>query len=291
MSQLVLPKPLYFCSLIALFDRTLIETGLQEENRLRAKARRDQAEAAQGAGGTTPAVHRTASGFVATEDVHVVGDASAGRKRPLSSVSREELPATNRDARSPAKPGAPGEGSEIRPARNFAKYVDYNFSAMTDTKGGFLSAEDDPWNKAFAAPDGRGGGAAGPSQAEERPKHMTAAEWERLQLIRNLKRQKSGPYEPGLSALTEPEKRKKCSECGSLEIDWVWEEVFGVSVCGACKEKFPDKYSLLTKTECREDYLLTDREFRLLSFPSLVCRGILGSFLAETSCCSRAQGR
>ncbi|KAJ3037890.1 hypothetical protein HDV00_001234 [Rhizophlyctis rosea] len=30
----------------------------------------------------------------------------------------------------------------------------------------------------------------------------------------------------------------------------------------ACKDAVPDKYSLLTKTECREDYLLTESELR-----------------------------
>jgi len=125
---------------------------------------------------------------------------------------------------------------------------------MTDTKGGFLSAEDDPWNKALSTGDGR------PSQ-EEKPKHLTVAEWERLQLIRDLQRRKQGPFEPGLSVLADKEEAKKCRECGSLEIDWVWEEVFSCRVCNSCKEKHPDKYSLLTKTECREDYLLTEREF------------------------------
>lgn len=115
-----------------------------------------------------------------------------------------------------------------------------------------MSAEDDPWNKALSS-DGKPG-------QEEKPKHMTAAEWERLQLIRNLKRRKEGLFEPGLSVLADEKERKKCRECGSLEIDFVWEEVFNCCVCNACKEKFPEKYSLLTKTECKEDYLLTDRE-------------------------------
>ena len=30
----------------------------------------------------------------------------------------------------------------------------------------------------------------------------------------------------------------------------------------SCKYKFPDKYSLLTKTEAREDYLLTEPELK-----------------------------
>lgn len=53
--------------------------------------------------------------------------------------------------------------------------------------------------------------------------------------------------------------------------------MFAVRVCKKCKEKFPEKYSLLTKTECKEvsyslpvltdktdrqDYLLTDPELK-----------------------------
>jgi DNA-repair protein complementing XP-A cells len=33
-------------------------------------------------------------------------------------------------------------------------------------------------------------------------------------------------------------------------------------VCNKCKNEKPEKYSLLTKTECKEDYLLTDPELR-----------------------------
>jgi DNA-repair protein complementing XP-A cells len=82
-----------------------------------------------------------------------------------------------------------------------------------------------------------------------------------MQLIRKLQRQKAGPFEPGISVLEDEDKRKKCRECKSWEIDFVWDEVFHICVCNKCKEKFPEKYSLLTKTECKEDYLLTDREF------------------------------
>lgn len=35
---------------------------------------------------------------------------------------------------------------------------------------------------------------------------------------------------------------------------------FYVFVCPKCKKDRPDEYSLLTKTECREDYLLTNPE-------------------------------
>lgn len=170
------------------------------------------------------------------------------------------MPATNRDARAGSKDDAsPGAGTPRPASRKFSKYVDYNFSAMTDTKGGFLSTEDDPWNKSMSA----GPASAAASGAEQKPAHMTAAEWERLQLIKKLQRNKTGPYEPGLSGLADEKTRKRCRECSSVEIDFVWEEVFGCAVCNTCKEEHPEKYSLLTKTECKEDYLLTDRECAL----------------------------
>lgn len=138
---------------------------------------------------------------------------------------------------------------DIRPAQKFSKFVEYDFSKMTDTKGGFLTVEDDPYNKALHAP------------TEEKPAHMTLEEWERHQLLRSLRNQKAGPFEPGISVLKKETENMVCRECGSLEVDWKWEEVFSCLVCSACKEKYPEKYSLLTKTEAREDYLLTDRKF------------------------------
>lgn len=203
--------------------------------------------------------------------MHVVAPGKRSlRKRPYESITQSHVPETNRDARSPAKrqdvggsSGGTGnkDDSSVPRAMNkkFARFVDYNFSNMTDTKGGFLSTEDDPFNKSLSGGGGQGSG-VNPDEPQ-RPKHMTEAEWERMQLLRKLQRQKAGPFEPGLSAIADKAERKKCRECGNLEIDWVWEEVFGCCVCGACKEKFPEKYSLLTKTECREDYLITDREF------------------------------
>lgn len=191
--------------------------------------------------------------------VNRVSTRAQTRKRPYESITQSHIPETIRDARSTAKRDGPAAAEVLRPAsKKFAKFVDYNFSAMTDTKGGFLSAEDDPWNKSMSGPAQQGGG-NNPDE-EQRPKHMTAVEWERLQLLRKLQRQKAGPFEPGLSAIADKEERKKCRECGNLEIDFVWDEVFGCCVCNACKEKFPEKYSLLTKTECREDYLITDRQ-------------------------------
>ncbi|MCJ1480302.1 hypothetical protein MMC06_000457 [Schaereria dolodes] len=211
-----------------------------EINRLKAKAIRDQKEIEARKQNDPATLQRSSSNF------------AAGQKRAYSAISTSNIPASLRDGRGTeaGKPGGFRPLDEIQPARNFTKFVEYDFSKMTDTKGGFLTVEDDPHNKALHTPN-----------ADEKPAHMTLKEWERHQLLRSLREQKAGPFEPGLSVL-KVEENKTCRECGSLEVDWKWEEIFGCAVCNACKEKIPEKYSLLTKTEAREDYLLTDPELK-----------------------------
>lgn len=203
-----------------------------EISRLKAKALREEREALVAA---TAPLKRSDSSI-------------AGQKRTFATYSAQ-APPTVRDARTEATSiNRPLE--TIQPARNFAKYVEYDFSKMTDTKGGFLTAEDDPHNKALHA------------DTEGKPANMTLKEWELQQLKRSLRQQRAGPYEPGISNNFSDKEPVKCRECGILEVDWKWHEVFNVAVCKACQDKFPDKYSLLTKTEAREDYLLTDPELK-----------------------------
>lgn len=229
-----------------------------EINRLKAKALREQRDAAVASRNGTaaagpPSLKRNESSNLA-----------AGQKRNFATYAA--APASSRDARNTTPGGASRAGSvlekdslherpleAIQPARNFTKYVEYDFSKMTDTKGGFLTQEDDPHNKVMHAED-----------LEGKPAGMTLKEWERQQLLRSLRNQKAGPFEPGISLISKDEdgegELKKCRECGVLEIDWKWDEIFGCRICNPCKEKYPDKYSLLTKTEAKEDYLLTDRK-------------------------------
>ncbi|KXT15610.1 hypothetical protein AC579_5857 [Pseudocercospora musae] len=214
-----------------------------EESRLRAKALRSQHEAAQNRNG--PSRPSAAASYPV-----------AGQKRTHASITKD-VPATSRDARnSPAKAPSSNNGlataqdDGIRAARKFQKFVEYDFSKMTDTKGGFMTQEDDPHNKTLHAPNQDG-----------KPANMTLKEWEYRQLQKRLRDQRSGPYEPGLSAL-DAEIRKKCRECGSLEIDYQWDELLKCQVCNTCKDKYPEKYSLLTKSEAKEDYLLTDPELK-----------------------------
>lgn len=209
---------------------------------MKAKALREQREAENAKASTSTAATSHAINTI------------QGVKRSFNSMTGLN-PTSMRDARSnDASSSRPLDN--IKPARNFTSYVDYDFSKMTDTKGGFLTQEDDPFNKALHIPEGK---------KEQKPAHMTQKEWERHQLLHTLRRNREGPFEPGLSVLDDKSEQKTCRECGSLEIDWKWEEELKCRICHGCKDKYPEKYSLLTKTEAREDYLLTDRK----KFPSL----------------------
>ena len=129
-----------------------------------------------------------------------------------------------------------------------------------------MTAEDDPHNRALLRKN---------KDEEEKPAHMTLKEWERHTLLRKLREARAGPFEPGLSVLHdkngkmgaagkngEKAETKQCRECGSLEIDYLWDEVLHCRICNKCRDALPEKYSLLTKTEAKEDYLLTDPELR-----------------------------
>jgi DNA-repair protein complementing XP-A cells len=211
-----------------------------EISRLKAKALREQREADYAARNPNPPSLARSSSSV------------AGQKRSFATFNAQ-TPSASRDAKmDQATSDRPLDA--IQPARNFAKYIEYDFSKMTDTKGGFLTVEDDPHNKALHQDDG-----------DVKPANMTLKEWERQRLVRSLQSRKAGPFEPGINELKREERNKQCRECGSLEIDWKWEDTLKCAVCNACKERFPEKYSLLTKTEAKDDYLLTDR--KSIAFP------------------------
>jgi DNA-repair protein complementing XP-A cells len=117
---------------------------------------------------------------------------------------------------------------------------------MKDSKGGFMVDED----------EGR--------------KEESEAILKRRELLDQLKKPVFDPrispsphggtdsLAPSLNMSENP----KCFECSSIELDFQFLRLFNTHVCYKCKDKFPEKYSLLTKTECKEDYLLTDPELR-----------------------------
>ncbi|KAF9459455.1 HotDog domain-containing protein [Collybia nuda] len=111
------------------------------------------------------------------------------------------------------------------------KYFDYDLSKMINSKGGFLLED---------------------GQEVDENVRRKEKERERQRALQNL--------EPPI--YLDPKLNPKCRECQSMEIDQTYRKVFGCLVCKKCQDTMPEKYSLLTKTECKEDYLLTDPELR-----------------------------
>jgi len=216
-----------------------------EIKRLKAKALRDQRE-----------------NEARRQHVDSANNLAAGQKRSHATMADRSGPSTLRDARASGgfDPDPSGSNKTVRPldsiepARSFAKYVEYDFSKMTDTKGGFLTEQDDPHNRALNVREPVG------DDGEKKPAHMTLRDWERLRLLKKLREQRQGPFEPGIGTIQA--ENKVCRECGSLEVDRKWVDVFNCCVCQLCKDRVPEKYSLLTKTEAKEDYLLTDPELK-----------------------------
>ncbi|KAI9138502.1 XPA protein C-terminus-domain-containing protein, partial [Paraphysoderma sedebokerense] len=60
----------------------------------------------------------------------------------------------------------------------------------------------------------------------------------------------------------DPADNPKCRECNSVDLDHQIRKCFNVLVCKPCKKALPEKYSLITKTEAKEDYLLTESEVK-----------------------------
>ncbi|GME84439.1 unnamed protein product [Ambrosiozyma monospora] len=124
-------------------------------------------------------------------------------------------------------------------------YIEYDFSKMTDTYGGFLSTEDTGPSSSTNGSNGNGN--SGPSQGE------TLEEWKRKQEQAKLKLSLAPPP---LDIANAP----RCQECDSIELDQQYLQIFNCKVCKSCIEQKPDRYSLLTKTECKQDYFLTESE-------------------------------
>ena len=86
----------------------------------------------------------------------------------------------------------------------------------------------------------------------------------RWSLVRTLHMSCSGYAKLCPAVLLNKELNPKCNECGSMDVDQMFKKVFGCFVCNTCKNEKPEKYSLLTKTECKEVN-------RITSFCSMSC--------------------
>ncbi|CAH2354034.1 DNA repair protein Rad14p [[Candida] railenensis] len=128
--------------------------------------------------------------------------------------------------------------ASIRPHIKMKDYIEYDFSTMKDSHGGFIDVDDNLVG-------------SGSSDATL----QSLEDWRERQRIAQVVREAPPPMDI--------RNAPKCYECGSIEIDqYIYDNFREIRVCRPCAKKNPDKYSLLTKTECREDYLLTDPELK-----------------------------
>ncbi|KAG6845638.1 hypothetical protein H0H87_005845 [Tephrocybe sp. NHM501043] len=129
-------------------------------------------------------------------------------------------------------PTAPTTGSRpLKRDLRLGTYFEYDLSKMVNSKGGFLLEDGNEIDE------------------DVRRKEK---ERERQRARQNL--------DPPMHL--DPSLNPKCAECQSMDIDQTFKKVFGCLICKKCQNEKPEKYSLLTKTECKEDYLLTDPELR-----------------------------
>lgn len=60
----------------------------------------------------------------------------------------------------------------------------------------------------------------------------------------------------------DPNENPKCRDCKSMDVDNIFFQVFNISVCNACKEKYPERYSLITKTEAKEVKKINKKKYK-----------------------------
>ncbi|SCU83092.1 LAMI_0C01970g1_1 [Lachancea mirantina] len=123
----------------------------------------------------------------------------------------------------------------IRPTIRREDYIEYDFATMKNSYGGFINVEEteDGW---------------------ENKKQRSLEEWQREQKERRALYENAPPPE-------HPSLAPRCVECNiNTELDPLLHDVFKLQICKTCAKNKPEKFALLTKTECKEDYFLTDPE-------------------------------
>ncbi|PWN47305.1 DNA repair protein [Violaceomyces palustris] len=241
---------------------------LYKANRLKAKLRIQQQAQAQNRRNLFAKPQQGASGEEGSRDV---GEEALGKglnpngERPSGPLRLEQpkvtigpnanlrdIPSTSRNANLPSdktkavttrganlfRSNSGGEAPPLQRDKALGDYIEFDLSKLHNSKGGFLVDEE----------DGQGGGGA---------KSLLELKMEKE---RELQRLKSN-FEPGISL--DKSTRPECEKCSSPEIVHdPFLRVFGRKVCKSCERSHPELYSLLTKTEVKEDYLLTDAELK-----------------------------
>ncbi|KAJ7169557.1 hypothetical protein C8R46DRAFT_1162371 [Mycena filopes] len=158
------------------------------------------------------------------------GSAKRSPRRPQSRTANGKRPLAVVPATSNS-PTVPEKTKPLHRDSRLGKYFEYDLSKMHNSKGGFLLED---------------------GKEVDEDMIRKEKERERQRIEKNM--------EPPV--YLDPALNPKCRECGSISIDHSYRKTFGCLVCKTCQNEKPEKYSLLTKTECKQDYLLTDPELR-----------------------------
>ncbi|CCF60302.1 hypothetical protein KAFR_0J02380 [Kazachstania africana CBS 2517] len=130
--------------------------------------------------------------------------------------------------------------NHIRPTIRKSDYIDYDFSTMENLNGGYINRTSSEFDLEYD------------SLGSKRQK--TLDDWKREQKERRELYENKAPPEHMSEAV-------KCDECKvNIEMDPILNDIYKLNVCKSCAKRLPEKYSLLTKTECKEDYFLTEPE-------------------------------
>ncbi|CCH62114.1 hypothetical protein TBLA_0G01700 [Henningerozyma blattae CBS 6284] len=165
-------------------------------------------------------------------DVESLGDK---RKRDTSSTGNANVNIDNATDHK-AKPF-------IRPSIRTSDYIEYDFSTMKNLNGGYINPEDIRSDSTMYDEFSMGS-----------KKQKTLEDWKKEQRER---RELYDNKPPPINVTDD----MKCIECKiNLEMDPIIDDIFKKRVCKSCVKQMPEKYSLLTKTECKTDYFLTDPE-------------------------------
>ncbi|PWZ02274.1 DNA repair protein [Testicularia cyperi] len=212
-----------------------------QENRIRAKAQlRLQARARRSRGLTTRPSTASQEQEQNSPAQPSIGPNANLRDVPSTSRNAQLDPAQLRivgSRNNAARPATAANGeTPLQRDKALGDYIEFDLSKLHNSKGGFLIDDEDP--------------AAGRKTMDE------------LKKEKERERQRMREYaEPAISL--DAQTRPTCESCGSPEIiDHPFQRVFGIHVCRKCEREKPELYSLLTKTEVKEDYLLTDSELR-----------------------------
>lgn len=190
-----------------------------EINRLKAKAKLREREAAR------------------AESSSSSSSRNVNNKRPLQVTPVEST-----------SPTAPPKSDSSKPAlkrdSRLGNYFDYDLSKMVNSKGGFLIEDLGAGDERIKMLEKQRADQRAAQKLDPRAFMFCSSFKELFRPISDS--------QPNAAVFLDPSLNPKCSECGSIDIDHLYKRVFGLLVCEKCKTEKPEKYSLLTKTECKE---------------------------------------